>query len=62
VIDLGEDTLTHLALDGLLELDDRGRVRANDDIVRSIRGINSQDRVIRELQELFLEKLGAKRS
>jgi hypothetical protein len=62
VIELGEDKLTHLALDGLLELDDRGRVRANDDIVRAIRGIDSQDRVIRELQELFLEKLGAKRS
>ncbi|MCB9646099.1 MAG: hypothetical protein H6730_05785 [Deltaproteobacteria bacterium] len=61
VINLGDDKLSKLALEELLELDDRGRVRPNESLLAAIRGVKSTDRDIRYLQELFIEKLGVRR-
>ena len=59
VIDMGDTELTRLALEELLELDDRGRIRSTPQLIEALRGIESRDREIKELRELFLEKLGA---
>ncbi len=59
VITLRNTELTRLALEELLELDDRGRVRSNPELIAALQGIKSRDKEIRELRSLFLEKLGA---
>ncbi|MGF1509506.1 MAG: hypothetical protein ACFB9M_08390 [Myxococcota bacterium] len=59
VMTLGDNKLTKLAIEELLELEDRGRVRANPELITSLRGLKSRDKEIRELRDLFLEKLGA---
>jgi len=59
VVQLRNTELTRLALEELLELDDRGRVRANPELIDTLKNIKSRDREVKELRELFLEKLGA---
>lgn len=58
VLGLGDQDLAKLALEELLELDDRGRVRRNDELVQAITKLGTKDKEIQELRELFLEKLG----
>ncbi|MEM6863174.1 MAG: hypothetical protein AAF627_20725 [Myxococcota bacterium] len=57
VIGLGDKSLLRLALEELLELDDRGRVRANPELIDALQGIKSRDKEVKELRALFLEKL-----
>ncbi len=58
IVELGDETLTKLALEELLELDDRGRVRPNRALVDAVGQIRSVDRETVELKDLFLEKIG----
>ncbi|MEL7369027.1 MAG: hypothetical protein AAFN74_08965 [Myxococcota bacterium] len=58
VISLDDERLTLLALEELLELDDRGRVRRSDDLVEVIQGARGKNPEIGELRGLLLEKLG----
>jgi hypothetical protein len=58
ILGLGDQPLAKLALEELLELNDRGRVRKTDDLVQAITKLSSKDHEIQELRELFLEKLG----
>ncbi len=60
VIDLGEARLTKLALEELLELDDRGRVRPNDQLRGSLARIETRDPETRELKDLLLAKVGVR--
>jgi hypothetical protein len=60
VIELKRTELTKLALEELLELDDRGRVRSNPELIQTLKGIKSRDKEIKELRDLILEKLGAR--
>ena len=59
IICLDDPTLTKLALEELLELDDRGRVRPNDDLVTAVSTLTARDSETRELRGLLLEKIGA---
>jgi hypothetical protein len=59
VIGLGDERLTKLALEELLELDDRGRVRRTPDLREALDRLKSRDRETTELKELLLEKMGA---
>jgi hypothetical protein len=59
VIELGEARLTKLALEELLELDDRGRVRPNPELRSALTGVRSADPETEELKQLFLQKIGA---
>lgn len=58
ILGLGDQALAKLALEELLELNDRGRVRKTDDLVQAITKLSSKDHEIQELRELFLEKMG----
>ena len=58
VLGLGDDRLARLALEELLELDDRGRVRRTGDLVDAVSQLDSADGELLELKELFLEKIG----
>jgi hypothetical protein len=58
VIGLGEAGLTKLALEELLELDDRGRVRRTPDLRDALDKLRSNDRETNELKDLLLEKIG----
>lgn len=59
IICLDDPALTKLALEELLELDDRGRVRPNDDLVTAVSTLTAGDPETRELRGLLLEKIGA---
>ena len=59
VLGLGDGELIEKALDELLELDGRGKVRQSPELLRAIRGIRSRSPAVKELVELLLEKLGA---
>lgn len=59
VLTFKDDGLLERALDELLELDGRGKVRSSPDLVRTIKGIRSKNSGVRELADLLLEKLGA---
>ncbi|NJK88593.1 MAG: hypothetical protein HC923_03785 [Myxococcales bacterium] len=59
VVRLRNASLTKLALEELLELDDRGRVRSNPELIETLKGLKTKDRETNELKELFLQKLGA---
>ena len=58
IISLKDKNLSRLALEELIELEDRGRVRANDDLVGSLRDIRSRDKETVELRDLLLRKIG----
>jgi hypothetical protein len=58
VMELGDQRLTKLALEELLELDDRGRVRGNPELRQALGRVKHKDPEIQELKQLFLEKLG----
>jgi hypothetical protein len=58
VMELGDQRLTKLALEELLELDDRGRVRGNPELRQALGRVKQKDPEIQELKQLFLEKLG----
>jgi hypothetical protein len=59
VIELSDARLTKLALEELLELDDRGRVRPSTELRSAISGVKSADHETEELKQLFLQKIGA---
>jgi hypothetical protein len=59
VVQLGDSRLTKLALEELLELEDRGRVRATPELSRTLRALATQDPETVELRQLLLEKIGA---
>ena len=58
VLTFGDDRLTQLALEEFLDLDDRGRVRSNPELVEILKAVRTRDRDVRELIDLFLAKLG----
>lgn len=60
VIDLGEARLTKLALEELLELDDRGRVRPNEGLRSALSRIQTEDSETRELKDLLVAKVGVR--
>ncbi len=60
VIPLGDDQLTQVALEELLELQDRGRVRANPEILQVVGDIRSRSPDVTDLKTLLLQKLGAR--
>ena len=62
VITLGDKRLTRLALEELLELEDRGRVRVNPELVEALEGVRHRDREIREIRDLLLQKLRVTRA
>ena len=57
VLGMGDEMLLEKALDELLELDGRGKVRQSPELIKAIRGIRSRSSSVRELVELLLEKL-----
>jgi hypothetical protein len=59
VIELADARLTQLALEELLELDDRGRVRPNPELKNAISGVKAADSETEELKQLFLQKIRA---
>ncbi|MBX2811293.1 MAG: hypothetical protein KTR25_05775 [Myxococcales bacterium] len=59
VLEIPNDALLEKALDELLELDGRGKVRQSPELMKAIRGIQSKSAVVRELVELLDEKLGS---
>lgn len=60
VLSLGEPDLVRPALEELLELDDRGRVRANPALTRVLKRVKISEPDLRELKDLLLAKLGLK--
>ena len=58
VLGLKDKSLTRLALEELLELDDRGRVRPTEELRGAISGLRTRDRETGELRDLLLEKIG----
>ncbi|MFO0727214.1 MAG: hypothetical protein U1E65_25775 [Myxococcota bacterium] len=58
VMELGDQRLTKLALEELLELDDRGRVRGTPELRGALGRLKHKDPEIQELKQLFIEKLG----
>ena len=62
VLTLRDERLTLLALEELLELEDRGRVRPSDDLVKAVKGSRGKNPEIAELRTLLLQKLGVKKS
>ena len=62
VITLKDERLTLLALEELLELEDRGRVRPSDDLVKVLKKARGKNPEIAELRGLLLQKLGVKKS
>ncbi len=62
IIGLGNKRLTHLALEELLELDDRGRVRRTEPLLKALKGVKHREAEIRELRDLILEKLQVRRA
>jgi hypothetical protein len=61
VLTFRDDRLLEKALDELLELDGRGKVRASPELTAIVKKIDSPNRDVQYLQELLLEKLGAAR-
>ncbi|MEO1230609.1 MAG: hypothetical protein AAFZ18_17065, partial [Myxococcota bacterium] len=61
VLTLNNETLLEKALDELLELDGRGKVRQTPELLAAVRGVRSKSRTVRELVDLLLEKLGVGR-
>ncbi|MCK6552829.1 hypothetical protein L6R52_43800, partial [Myxococcota bacterium] len=60
VLGLQDAGLTKLALEELLELDDRGRVRRNNpELKEALERLVSDDRETAELRDLLLEKMSA---
>lgn len=59
VIELGDERLTKLALEEMLELEDRGRVRATPELKSTLGALQSRDPETVELRQLLLEKIGA---
>jgi hypothetical protein len=60
VIPLGDDRLTQVALEELLELQDRGRVRANPELMQVVGAIRTHSPEVADLKTLLLQKLGAR--
>ncbi len=60
IVELGDERLTKLALEELLELDDKGRVRPTSDLITTVTAIRSKDEETIELKDLLLEKVGAR--
>jgi len=58
VIELGDAKLTKLALEELLELEDRGRVRPSNELRSILTAIQSRDPETVEIKQLLLEKIG----
>jgi hypothetical protein len=58
VVALGDAALTKLALEELLELEDRGRVRPSAELKTVLGGLVTQDPETREIKQLLLEKIG----
>lgn len=58
VVALGDARLTKLALEELLELEDRGRVRPTPELKNVLGALQSTDPETREIRQLFLEKIG----
>lgn len=58
VINLGDERLTKLALEEMLELEDRGRVRASTELKNTLGALKSKDPETDELRQLLLEKIG----
>lgn len=54
-----DDRILEKALDELLELDGRGKVRSTPELIGAVREIRSKSPTVLELVELLLEKLGA---
>ena len=61
VLELRNKELTRLALEELLELDDRGRVRPTPELRTALNELKTRDKEARELKELLVEKLGPAR-
>ncbi len=59
VLGLKDNKLILAALEEMLDLDDRGRVRSSPQLIATLESLPSRNRDIRELKELFLTKLGA---
>lgn len=59
VLTMSDDRLLEMALDELLELDGRGKVRQSPELLSALNGIKSKNSNVSELMELLLEKLGA---
>jgi hypothetical protein len=57
IVELGDERLTKLALEELLELDDKGRVRPTSDLITTVTAIRSKDAETIELKDLLLEKV-----
>jgi hypothetical protein len=57
IVELGDERLTKLALEELLELDDKGRVRPTSDLITTVTAIHSKDAETIELKDLLLEKV-----
>ncbi len=58
VVALGDARLTKLALEELLELEDRGRVRPTPELKNVLGALQTSDPETREIRQLFLEKIG----
>jgi hypothetical protein len=58
VIGLGDPHLTKAALEEMLELHDRGRVRRSPELARLISGVPAADRETEDLKQLLLAKIG----
>ncbi|MCC7385461.1 MAG: hypothetical protein IT384_26665 [Deltaproteobacteria bacterium] len=58
VISLGDHALSKLALEELLELEDRGRVRPTPELKSVLSQLESRDPEVLELRALLLEKIG----
>ncbi len=61
VLTFKDERLTEAALDELLELDGKGKVRANPELVEVVRATRTKSPGVRELRDLLLEKLGTAR-
>lgn len=61
VLTFKDDELIERALDELLELDGRGKVRSTPELMDSVRRLRSKNRDVQYLRELLLEKLGSAR-
>jgi hypothetical protein len=57
IVELGDERLTKMALEELLELDDKGRVRPTSDLITTVTAIHSKDAETIELKDLLLEKV-----
>lgn len=57
ILGFDDEELVERALDDLLELDDKGKVRSSPELVTAIRGVKSSRRSVRELVDVLLVKL-----